>query len=193
MSKKAFPAGSAATPHVGSGFSRTNSTRRSFIAVAGAALSAPVAAAAALPSWRPPSGGTDPLEARLARLEDLNAIRALNQAFARHVTAGAHEELVAIAADPSGVVMEPGVVGISRDGFGEQDVIEIAPDREAATARLPVTVHTETVIGPDCPLLEMARQQGGGVISRAEPVVLEGTYVRREGVWKILHVTAVRA
>ena len=89
--------------------------------------------------------------------------------------------------------MEPGVVGISHDGFGEQDVIEIAPDRETATARLHVTVHSETVIGPDCPLLKMARQQGGGVINRAEPVVLEGTYVRREGVWKILHVTAVRA
>ncbi|HZJ32617.1 MAG TPA: hypothetical protein VFD21_13665 [Vicinamibacterales bacterium] len=172
-----------------------STTRRTFIAVAGAALSAPVAAAAATTSsWPPTSGGrADSLEARLAKLEDLNELRALNQAFARHVTSGATEELAALAAEPSGVVLEPGVVGISHDGVGEHDVIEIAPDRQTATARLHVAVHTETVIGPDCPLLEMARQQGGGVISRAEPVVLEKAYVRRDGVWKILRVTAVRA
>ena len=77
----------------------TKKTRRSFIAFAGAAVSAPVAAAAGtLPSWLPPSGGSpNPLDARLAALEDLNAIRALNRAFARHVTSGAIEELGALA------------------------------------------------------------------------------------------------
>ena len=165
----------------------TKKTRRSFIAIAGAAVSAPVAAAAGtLPSWLPPSGGSDSLEARLARLEDLNAIRALNQAFAKHLTNGAAEELVALAADPSGVTVEPGVVGILHDGLGEQDVIAIAPDRRTATARLHVTLHTETAIGPDCTIVEMARQQGTGVIRASESAALENAYVRRDGVWKIL-------
>jgi len=165
-------------------------TRRSFMAAAGAALSAPVAAVS--PSWLPASGASDSLEARLAKLEDVNAIRALNQEFARHVNNRSAGQRAVLAADPSGAVMDPDVVAISLDGFGQEGVIEIAPDRQTATARVHVTVHTETVIGPDCPLLEMARQQGGGVINGAEPVVLEAAYVRREGVWKILHVEMLK-
>ena len=56
---------------------KTVATRRSFIAIAGASLSAPAAAAAALP-WLPPSGaGGAALAVRLASLEDLNAICAI--------------------------------------------------------------------------------------------------------------------
>lgn len=164
-------------------------TRRSFIAVASAALSAPVAAAAGSGSWLPPSGGSETLEARLARLEDVNEIRALNQALARHITAGEYKELAALVADSVAIMKEPGVCGIEIDDYGERDVIEIAPDRQTGKARLHVTLHTETEIGPDCTLVEMARQQGSGVISGSESAVMETTYARRDGVWKISGIT----
>jgi hypothetical protein len=43
-------------------------------------------------------------------------------------------------------------------------------------------VDIETLIGPSCPLVEMARQQGGGVVRRSN---FESVYVKRDGVWKI--------
>lgn len=142
---------------------RTNvaATRRSFMAVAGAALSAPVAAAAAA---LPGEIASDPAKTRLVHLEDVNEIRALNQAY----------------------LIERRMSGVSPADFGEHDVIEIAEDRQTAIARLHVLVHTETALDPDCTLVEMAQAQGEGVLRAASPAVLENTYVRRGGVWMIL-------
>jgi len=67
----------------------------------------------------------------------------------------------------------------------ERDVIDIAPDRQTAMARLHFTAQLETVLGPSCPLVEMAKQQGGGVVQRTERAVFENAYVRRDGVWRI--------
>ena len=36
-----------------------------------------------------------------------------------------------------------------------------------------------------CPLVEMAREQGGGVVRRKERVIFEHVYVKHGGVWKI--------
>src|SRR5688572_17363218 len=84
------PSGGQTTMHT-----KTDATRRSFIAVAGAALSAPVAAAAVTSSaWLPVSDGNgDPLAAQLTVLQDLNEIRGLNQAYLQHAAAGAREEM----------------------------------------------------------------------------------------------------
>lgn len=162
-------------------------TRRSFIRVAGAALSAPVAAAVA----HAPVGAVedDDPKARLARLEDLEAIRALNRAYARHVDSGAHHELAALFADPADRTVDPDIRRVVTGGFGEPDVIEIAADRETASARLPCTVHAERAIAPSCPLVEMAREQGGGVVRRTEQGVFEHLYVRHGGIWKIRRST----
>lgn len=166
-------------------------TRRSFIAVAGAALSAPVAAAA---SWLPPSDGRrDPLAARLAHLEDVNEIRALNYVYLQHAAAGAREQMAALFADPSQATIDRDLRGVSPADFGEHDVIEIAEDRQTATARLHVTLHTETPLDPDCTLVEMAQAQGEGVVRAASPVVLETAYVRRGLSWKILRTRDSRA
>ena len=164
------------------------STRRSFIRTAGTALSAPLAVAAAN---TPVSavGDADPMASRLGMLEDANAIRALNQAFARHVNAGADEAIAGLFSDAAEARIDPAIRSIMADGFGEQDAIDIAPDRQTATGVIHCTVETETAIGPSCPLVEMARQQGGGVIRRSETGVFEQAYVKRDGVWKILRST----
>lgn len=160
------------------------STRRSFIWTAGAALSAPLAAAAANAPASAPEDG-DALKTRLEMLEDANAIRALSQAYARHVTAGSQEEAAALFADPSDAPIGLAICGLTPYDFGERDAIEIAPDRTAATAILHCIVETESVIEPSCPLVEMAREQGGGVVRGTEHGVFENAYIRREGIWKI--------
>jgi hypothetical protein len=157
---------------------KSASTRRSFIRTTGAALSVPLAAAAAAV----PAGAvadSDPLLARLAMLEDVNAIRALNHAFARQVNAG----------EVDGMGIDPSIRNVAAQEFGEHDVIEVAPDRLTATSLMHCTVQIETVIGPSCPLVEMAREQGGGVVRRSETGVVENVYVRRDGVWTIQHST----
>jgi hypothetical protein len=163
-------------------------TRRSFIAVAGAVLSAPVAAAAATSSsWLPPSGGSE--QSRLAHLEDVNEIRGLNQTYLQHAASGAHTEVAALFADPRNAALLEDVSGLSPVNFGEHDVIAIAEDRLSANATVHVIVHRDTPLDPDCTLVEMAQAQGEGVVRASAPAVLEHTYIRRAGVWKILHST----
>lgn len=156
------------------------------MAVAGAALSAPIAAAAATVPSRVPEG--EPLADRLTRFEDLDAIRALNQAYARHLNAGEREVLASLFVDPTGMRLDD-VRGIAADDLGADDAIDVRADRRTATARLHCTVQKESAIGPNCPLVDMARLQGGGVINWTEPVVLETAYVRSDDGWKFERVT----
>jgi len=156
----------------------TASTRRSFIRKSGAALSAPLAAAAAVVPVRG-TAVADPLAERLALLEDIDAIRGLNQAFARQVSAG--------AAGPLGI--DPSISDVAAHQFGEHDVVEVAPDRQTATAVMHCSVQIETVIGPSCPLVDMARAQGGGAVRRSETGVFDIAYVSRDGVWAIERAT----
>ena len=131
--------------------------RRSFIRRAGAVLSSPVAIAAAAP---PHTVAAAEVETAAARLEDLNAIRALNHEHVAQANARAWD-------------------------VGRQDVIEIAPDRLTATATLHCIVEHEIAIGPECPTVEMALEQGGGVIRHDERGIFDNTYVRRDGVWTL--------
>ncbi len=162
------------------------STRRSFFWKAGATLSAPLALATTRASGSRVEN-SEALKARLANLEDVNAIRELHQTYARHVNARAHDEVVKLFADPSEAQIDESIRNLSADRFGEQDVIEVAAGRNAATARFHCTVRTEIAIEPSCPLVEMARQQGEGVLRRSETRVLENAYVKQGGVWKIKH------
>jgi hypothetical protein len=168
--------------------SRTDATtRRSFMRTAGAAMSAPLAVAApAAASAAPP---VDPLAARLSRLEDGEAIRSLWQGFVRHLSGDARALAALFDGDidvRAGLGDGPSLTAIQAIG---EDVIEISPDRRTAVARVPCTVMIETPIGPSCPLVEMARAQGGGVLARSEAGTFEHACVRRDGVWRIRRAT----
>ena len=160
------------------------STRRSFFWKAGATLSAPLA----LATTRASGGNVEDsaaLRARLANLENVDAIRELHQNYASLINAREHEEVVRLFADPSEAQIDESIRNLSADDFGEHDVIEVAADRNTATARFHCTVQTETAIEPSCPLVEMARQQGEGVLRGSEKRVLEIAYVKEDGAWKI--------
>ena len=162
------------------------STRRRFFWQAGALLSAPLAVSAAPAPERNADDG-EALQERVATLEDVNAVRALQQTYARLVNAREHEQLVALFADPAAAKIDETVSSISADAFGADDVIEIASDHASAIARIHCVVQVATDIGPSCTLVEMARQQGEGVIKRSERRVLESAYVKEGGAWKITH------
>jgi hypothetical protein len=135
---------------------KDSATRRRFFFGAGAvALAAPVTFATA--SETDAGGDREALEARLAALEDTNAIRELQRAHASRVGAR-HVDDVAIV---------------------------IAPDRRTATARSACVVTIASPIdAPGCTLVDMARAQGEGIVRRDERRVLEQTFVRRDGVWQ---------
>lgn len=68
--------------------------------------------------------------------------------------------------------------------LSSQHAIEIAPDRQTARAHLAAAVTIESQIGPDCPVVQMAREQGSGVLTQTQNGVFENLYVRCDGVWK---------
>lgn len=164
--------------------SKTVSTRRLFFGKAGAVLATPLAFAAAAASERT-NKDRDALQ-RVAELEDASAIRELQRTYIEHVNAGDHEAVIALFADAARASIDDGVCTLS--AAAGQDVIELAPDRKTAAARMHCSVQVETPIEPPCPLVEMARQQGGGVVRSTGRRVLESTCVKLNGVWKLERV-----
>ena len=167
---------------------KTSSSRRSFIRRAGAALATPLAAGAASAAAASTARGNDALEARLAALNDTDAIRKLNQTYARLVNARAYDDLAALFADPAQASVDANLRRLSSESFGDRDAIEIAADGRSATAHIHCTVETERPIEPGCTLVDMARQQGEGVVRRTERRVIENTYEKHD-VWKLVRST----
>jgi hypothetical protein len=165
--------------------SNTVSTRRRFFWKAGAVLSAPVAAGVDSATARGSADRT--LAARITFLEDVDAVRELHYAYARLLGRGAHAEAAALFLKPSESRFDDTVRMLSADRLVERNTVEITRDGKTATARIRCTVEIATMIEPRCTLVDMARGQGEGVVRRSETRVLEGRYVKREGVWKIAH------
>lgn len=160
-------------------------TRRRFFRAAGAALSAPLALAS-------PAAGTEDgeaLKARLQHFEDVHAIGELNRRYAQLVNGRARANSGQLFAEPSQPGVDERIRGVTADDFARQDVIVLGDDGHTATARIHCTVRIETPIEASSSLVEMARQQGGGMIRRYEEGVFEGVYVRRSGIWKIKSMT----
>jgi hypothetical protein len=162
------------------------STRRRFFGQA-AALSVPLAGSAAL-AGAEPSAATDAAAARLAVLEDANAIRALQRAYARLVNGGAHEEAAQLFVDPAAAPRDAGLRRLAADRFAADEVVAVASDGESATTRLDCTAEIETAIDGGHTLVDMLRAQGEGVLRAVEHRVLEGAYVKQGGTWKIVGV-----
>jgi hypothetical protein len=140
-------------------------TRRRFFGQAGAALVAPLVATAVTAATAAESQAKDDVAARLARLEDLNAIRAL---------------LPALLANPARLALGATVRSIAANG---DDAIAVAANG-TATARLGCTVEAATPIDGRGTLVEMARLQGDGFVVRSEHGVLVTAFVKRDGNWK---------
>jgi len=133
---------------------KRTTTRRTFFGGA-AVLAAPLAATAAVAS--------DDVAARLAALEDANAIRALLQDWAQRGEHAANVRRVTLDADA--------VIAVAANG--------------TATVRVPCTVETATPIDGDETPVAMARLQGDGVVRRSERRVLASTFFKRNGIWNL--------
>jgi hypothetical protein len=154
-------------------------TRRRFVLGAGAALAAPVTLAAA-------GGAGEPNDARLTALEDANALRELQRAYARRVNAREHAAAAELFASPARAAFDDRVRELCVDTLSEDAAIEIAADRRTAIARAACVVRIESPIeAPGCTLVDMARAQGEGLVRSTERRVLEHAFVRVDGVWKI--------
>ena len=151
--------------------SRDASTRRSFLKV-GAIAAAPLAAAGSAMAMEDATR-----KARLARLEDEAAIRALHQDWLRRINAGEHD----------GSAVEAAVRGLRPDPAAADD-IEFAPDGRRASGRFHLIAELETERPRDCTLAQMAHAQGEGVVRRSEARVLKAEYVRAGDAWAIAKV-----
>jgi hypothetical protein len=135
-----------------------STTRRKFFGGA-AMLAAPLAAGAAVAS--------DDVAARLAALEDANTIRAALRGWAEDVSNG---KLTAPVANIRSLKLDSdSSVSVAANG--------------TATARVPCVIETATPIDGNETLVEMARQQGDGVVRRSERRVLLGRFVKHGGIW----------
>jgi hypothetical protein len=164
------------------------STRRRFFGHAGAVLAVPLAASAAGSQTR-----ADDFAARLAALEDANAIRTLQREYARLVNAGAHADAAQLFAEPAAAPIDASLRRLAADRFAADDVIDVAPDGATATACFECTVETETAIAGSYTLVDMLRVQGEGALRAVEHRALESSYVKRDGAWKIASLVLSRA
>ncbi len=162
------------------------STRRNFLKI-GSVIAAPLAAAA--PGMA--QAGDDAAE-RLARLEDINAIRDLAARYVMAVNAGRAEEARALFVDPDRPPADDTVRFIGADA-GALSAIELSADRTGARLSAACTVRTETPITPSCPLVEMAKLQGEGVVRAESARMLTADFVKTDGAWKIAQATLAPA
>jgi len=150
---------------------------------------------------------------QLGILEDTNAIRKLHNAYGCYLDKGIYEEIVCLFADDGEVYFNGGIFegkdkgvrrlyinhfgqGFTGTNYGpvhgflldqtqEQDVIDVAPDRKSAKARFHCLMQAGAQVISDSPMMEMARQQGQGVLQWWEGGIYENSYVRHGDIWKI--------
>jgi len=190
------------------------SSRRRFVRTAGAALSATAAAAVAAVPMN--ADGTDPLVARLARLEDVDAIRRVHVDLLASLNDRVWGRALGLFAADARVHLAGGVFegrdrGLRRlfvEHFGRSlaearpgpvltylrshephlDVVEVAPDRRSATATYRCVTQVSAAITPDCTLAEMALLQGEGALRWQETAAIEAAYVREGESWAIVRL-----
>jgi hypothetical protein len=148
------------------------STRRWLLKV-GAIAAAPLAAAGSAMAMEDAAR-----QARLTRLEDEAAIRALHQDWLRRINAG----------DRAEAAVEASVRSLRPDLEAARDAIELAPDGRRASGRFHLIAETETALPKDCTLAQMAHAQGEGVIRRSEARLLKVEYAKVGDAWAIAKI-----
>ena len=153
------------------------------------------------------------LSNQLGILQDADAIRKLHHAFGHGLNNRLYEEVVTLFAEDSEVHFNGGIFagkdhGVRRlyvEQFGrrftakkdelvhvflleqkqQRDLVEVAPNRQSARARFHCLARVQASVDSDLPLMEMARQQGQGIVERWEGGVFENSYVKVGEDWKI--------
>ncbi len=164
-----------------------NATRRAFV-TAGAVLAAPLAAAAPVAVM-----AEEQRKSRLARLEAEAEIRALHQAWLRHVNTGARDDAARLFADPTAGAFDPDVRSLVTDHAAAPETIEIAADGLTASGRYPCVAEVTTDLAEDCTLAQMAHLQGGGLIRTTERRVVKAQYVKTGAAWAIAKIDLASA
>ena len=155
----------------------------------------------------------DRLSKQLGILEDTNAIRKLHHAYGYYLDKGIWEEIVNLFADDGEVYFNGGIFegkdkGVRRlyvdylgkgftgnncgpvhgfllDQTQEQDVVGVAPDRKSANARFHCLMQVGAKVVSDSSMMEMAHQQGQGILQWWEGGIYENSYVKDNDIWKI--------
>jgi hypothetical protein len=160
----------------------SSATRRRFFGQAGAALSAPLAAGIGVTGTA--SAAEHELSARVARLEQAEAIRDLARRLARYLNAG-DSRLAGLFVDPRSVTALDGIRSLAATELGDGERLEIADDGQSARAAFIVAVETQRALEGHSTLIEMARAQGDGFVCRSERRVLALDYARLADGWRI--------
>jgi recombinational DNA repair ATPase RecF len=153
-----------------------NNNRRTFIRNASVAVTAAVAGSGASAAT-----DTNTLEHKLGVLEDLNAIRALQQRYFALVQQRNDAELAALFVTQATQVHTARVLDARLDDAS----IEVAQDRQSASAQLRSRVQLATPMRGNGTLQQMARLQGQSEQQWSESGVYTAQYVKLDGKWKI--------
>lgn len=190
-----------------------DNSRRSFFLKLGAGASTALASTAGLAGTG--RDDADGAALRAALLEEEQAIRKLRRAYEQAMDKGRYEEAIAMFAEDAEVVFNGGVFrnrsdGISRlyrgrfrsgktgksmepapgfepDADGQQDSVEVSPDRLFAKAQFPYSIQVGKPFESDTSLASMARLHGEGVQTWWEGGVYRVTCARdaADGRWQI--------
>lgn len=158
----------------------THTTRRSFLK-SGAMVAAPIAAVAA-PAV---AFADDGARARLARLEDQQAIDLLNRDFFRRFNAGGKERAAELFAGGGRPNVPTGVARLTPDLQDFPEEPELSEDGMRATCRYACSAEVEHRLEGNETVVQMARLQGNPAARTTEARTLHTQYVKLESGWAI--------
>ena len=101
------------------------------------------------------------------------------------------DDRASTASGPEGAAMSKNEVSTRRRFFRHAGAALAVP--LTATACFECTVEIETAIAGSYTLVDMLRVQGEGALRAVERRVLESSYVKRAGAWKIAYLVLRRA
>ncbi len=157
-----------------------NNNRRTFIRNAGVAMTAAVAGSGAAAGTADTADAGN-LQHKLGLLEDTNAIRALQQSYFALVQQRNDAGLAALFAGDVTQVHTATVLDTRLD----EESIEVAADRQSASAQLRSRVQLGTPMSGNGTLQQMARQQGLTEQQWNEAGIYTAHYIKLDGAWKI--------